>query len=51
MKIKFKDLYLDNEEIILDVTDIVMMAGNENETIIIENVDGVIYKATIVEFI
>lgn len=51
MKIKFKDLYMDEEVVILDVSDIRMMTGDQDETILIENVDGVFYKAIVIEFV
>ena len=51
MKIKFKDLYMDGEVVTLNVSDIRMMTGDQDETILIENVDGVFYKAIVVEFI
>ena len=51
MKIKFKDLYMDGEVVILDVSDIRMMTGDQDETILIENVDGVFYKAIVKEFV
>ena len=51
MKIKFKDLYMNGEVIVLDVRDIVMMTGDQDETILIENIDGVFFKAIVVEFI
>lgn len=51
MKIKFKDLYMDGEIITLDVRDVKMMTGDQDETILIENVDEVFYKAIVVEFI
>lgn len=51
MKIKFKDLYMDGEVVILDVSDIRMMTDDQDETILIENVDGVFYKAIVIEFV
>lgn len=51
MKIKFKDLYMDGEVVILDVSDIRMMTGDQDETILIKNVDGVFYKAIVIEFV
>ncbi len=51
MKIKFKDLYTNSEVIMLDVKDIRMMTGDQDETILIENVNGAFYKAIVVEFI
>ena len=51
MKIKFKDLYTNGEVIMLDVKDIRMMTGDQDETILIENGNGVFYKAIVVEFI
>lgn len=51
MKIKFKDLYMDGEVVTLNVSDIRMMTGDQDETILIENVDGLFYKAIVVEFI
>lgn len=51
MKIKFKDLYMDGEAVILDVSDIRMMTGDQDETILIENVDGVFYRAIVIEFV
>lgn len=51
MKIKFKNLYMDREVVILDVSDIRMMTGDQDETILIENVDGVFYKAIVIEFV
>ena len=51
MKIKFKDLYMDGEVVILDVSDIRMMTGDQDETILIENVVGVFYKANVIEFV
>lgn len=51
MKIKFKDLYMDGEVLTLNVSDIRMMTGDQDETILIENVDGLFYKAIVVEFI
>ena len=51
MKIKFNDLYMDGEVVILDVSDIRMMTGDQDETILIENVDGVFYKAIVIEFV
>lgn len=51
MKIKFKDLYMDGEETELDIRDVRMMTGDQDETILIENVDGLFYKAIVVEFI
>ena len=36
MKIKFKDLYMDGEVVILDVSDIRMMTGDQDETILME---------------
>lgn len=51
MKIKFKDLYMDSKVITLDIRDIKMMTGDQDETILIENVNGVFYKAIVVEFI
>lgn len=51
MKIKFKDLYMDGEVVILDVSDIRMMTGDQDETILIENVDGVFHKAIVIEFV
>lgn len=51
MKIKFKDLYMDGEVVILDVSDIRTMTGDQDETILIENVDGVFYKAIVIEFV
>lgn len=50
MQIKFKDLYM-NEEVTLDVRDVKMMTGDQDETILIKNVDGLFYKAIVVEFI
>lgn len=51
MKIRFKDLFIDNEEIELDVKDIRMMTGDQDETILIENNDGLFYKAIVIEFV
>lgn len=51
MKIRFKDLYMDNEEIMLDVRDIKMMTGDQDETILIENEDGLFYRAIAIEFL
>lgn len=51
MKIKFKDLYMDGEVVILDIGDIRMMTGDQDETILIENVNGVFYKAIVIEFV
>lgn len=51
MKIKFKDLYMDGEVVILDVSDIRMMTDDQDETILIENVDEVFYKAIVIEFV
>nr|DAE89591.1 MAG TPA: hypothetical protein [Bacteriophage sp.]DAZ51705.1 MAG TPA: hypothetical protein [Caudoviricetes sp.] len=51
MKIRFKDLLFNNEEIELDVKDIIIMTGDQDETILIENVDGVFYKAIVIEFV
>lgn len=51
MKIKFKDLYMDGEVVTLDIRDIKMMTGDQDETILIENIDGVFYKAIVVEFV
>ena len=51
MKIRFKDLLFNNEEIELDVKDIIIMTGDQDETILIENVYGVFYKAIIIEFV
>lgn len=51
MKIKFKDLYMNGEVVTLNVSDIRMMTGDQDETILIENVNGVFYKAIDVEFV
>nr|DAX13718.1 MAG TPA: LabA protein [Bacteriophage sp.] len=51
MKIRFKDLLFNNEEIELDVKDIIIMTGDQDETILIENVDGVFYKVIVIEFV
>lgn len=51
MKIKFKDLYMDGEVVTLDIRDIMMMTGDQDETILIENIDGVFFKAIVVEFV
>lgn len=51
MKIRFKDLYMDGEVIELDVQDVKTMTGDQDETILIENVDGLFYKAIVVDFI
>lgn len=51
IKIRFKDLLFNNEEIELDVKDIIIMTGDQDETILIENVDGVFYKAIVIEFV
>lgn len=42
---------MDGEIITLDVRDVKMMTGDQDETILIENVDEVFYKAIVVEFI
>ena len=51
MKIEFKDLYMDGEVVTLNVSDIRMMTGDQDETILIENINGGFYKAIVVEFI
>lgn len=51
MKIRFKDLLFNNEEIELDVKDKIIKTGDQDETILIENVDGVFYKAIVIEFV
>lgn len=51
MKIKFKDLSMDGEVVTLDIRDIKMMTGDQDETILIENINGGFYKAIVVEFI
>lgn len=51
MKIKFKDLYMNGEETEIDIRDVKMMTGDQDETILIENVDGLFYRAIVVEFI
>lgn len=42
---------MDGEVVILDVSDIRMMTDDQDETILIENVDGVFYKAIVIEFV
>lgn len=39
MKIKFKDLSMDGEVVTLDIRDIKMMTGDQDETILIENIN------------
>lgn len=42
---------MDGEVVTLDIRDIKMMTGDQDETILIENIDGVFYKAIVVEFV
>lgn len=51
MKIRFKDLYNDKKVVELDVKNIKMMTGDQDESILIENVDGSFYRAIVIEFV
>lgn len=51
MKIRFKDLYNNKEVVELDIRNIKIMTGDQNKTILIENVDGTFYRAIVIEFV
>lgn len=51
MCIKFKDYLQDGKEIVMDSDKIVKITGDGDDCILIEDVDGNMYRATVVDWI